>query len=90
METHGPEDLITLERKKSILPNLTNFLTKAPNEESFFVQMAVFLDRRISSCTKLTNTSEISDELMGSLLSFYCHFFATQIKGGAKELVVLM
>jgi len=27
---------------------------------------------------------------MGSLLSFYCQFFATQIIGGTKELVVLL
>jgi len=28
--------------------------------------------------------------VMGSVLSFYSHFFATQIIGGAKELVVLL
>jgi hypothetical protein len=27
---------------------------------------------------------------MGNLLSSYCHFFATQNIGGAKELVVLL
>jgi len=28
--------------------------------------------------------------VMGNLLSFYCQFFATQIIGGAKELVAFL
>jgi len=38
----------------------------------------------------LKNASGVYYIQMGSLLSFYCWFFATQIIGGAKELVVLL
>jgi len=47
----------------------------------------VFLIRKMNNSDHDSGTVLLSS--MGSLLSFYCQFFATQITGGAKELVVL-
>jgi hypothetical protein len=40
--------------------------------------------------TALLHLKRKEKEQMGSLLSFYCRFFATQNIGSAKELVVLL
>jgi len=52
---------------------------------------AVYVDSsllfRVHGSTSAYYKKAWEDE-MGSLLSFYCHFFAKQIIGGAKELVV--
>jgi len=42
-----------------------------------------------SSQGSLENIEKEKKEV-GNLLSFHCHFFATQVIGGAKELVVLL
>jgi len=57
--------------------------------------MGKFIKIRVTRINILINLLDLGilsfrERIMGSLLSFYCQFFATQIIGGAKELVVLL
>jgi len=48
------------------------------------------VDKQSRRIVKVTMVSIFKLDEMGSLLSFYCRFFATQIIGDTKDLVVLL